>query len=264
MTNQQARALLRRKKLKGEEVGRALLLSFVTDYEQRDSGHAKALFTQQELGQMVAALPSEHERRIYAGFVSLYDDLDAMFAKAQGLLQQLQHGLFRMQARVEKLHLRARLMALVTPLAEHTLDPEVAALPERVDALFIEEPSAGDQAELLAARDQLVLPAFRQLQAYNAVLDALAGGMDIPELRVLKISLEVVRFGAKTYDTLIVAHPSVLPEVERDALPTLSLPDDAACAARAREFAETLRQHGAGWFHLGEVWREFADTQEVQ
>ena len=64
--------LLRRKKLKGEEIGRILLLSFIADYKHRGETKYLPLFTQQQLNRMVSALPSDHERQIYAEYVDLY------------------------------------------------------------------------------------------------------------------------------------------------------------------------------------------------
>lgn len=266
MIQQDARNLLRRKKLSGSEVGRALLASLVHDYRQRTEEAPAPLFTQEDLGRMVSLLPSEYERRIYAEYAELYDGLLSMFREAQGLLQQVQHGLFRLLSRMERDRLLSRLLALVEPLAEHTLDPEVAALPGRVDALFAGD--ACDREELLAARNQLVLPAFRRLVGYNAVLSALGKGMDMPDLLVLQIPLEVVRSDAAAYDILVSENLSTLSAADAHALqevcPPLALEAVQPDQGGIRKLADNLHEHGPGWFNPAEAWHEFVEAQEVR
>lgn len=204
-----ARSLLRRKRLKGEEVGRALLHSLVHDYEQRDSELPKSLFTQDDLTRMVAALPSEYERRIYADYVELHDSLISLFREAQGQLQQLQHGLYRLSSRISLAEQIGKLNNLLEPISQNTLDPAVAALPREVHGIFTEDfqtilDSEEVQAELQSGRDRMVRPAYIWLVGYNATLSVLAEGLALPELRVLQIPLNFVQSQAKAYDTMVV------------------------------------------------------------
>lgn len=204
-----ARSLLRRKRLKGEEVGRALLCSLVHDYEQRDSESPKPLFTQDDLTRMVAALPSEYERRIYADYVDLHDSLLSLFREAQGQLQQLQHGLHRLSSRISIAEVIGKLDSLLTPISQNTLDPAVASLPRDVHSILTDDfrsilDSKELQAELQSGRDRMVRPAYVWLVGYNATLSVFADGLSMPDLQALQIPLESVRSEAETYDIMIV------------------------------------------------------------
>lgn len=246
------RALLRRKKLKGEEVGRALLESLVHDYHQRGNPKSNALFTQQELTQMVAMLPSEYERGIYSTYACLYDELVSLFRQSQGMLQQLQHGLFRLTVRIDTAN---RVEQLVCGL---TIDVPVKArdeLASQIHTYFIEDFESIAKRpelrkELRAARDELVLPAYTWLIGYNAMLDIYAKGVSIPLLHTLRALVETVWAEAESYDIKVAACIDRLPggqaQALRDACPPLGLGDIQAHADFTALYLESIEKNGPG------------------
>lgn len=259
--------LLRRKKLTGEDLGRALLLSFVHDFRHREEADAAPLFTQEQLEQMVSCLPSEYERDIYRQFAAVYEDLIALFRQAQGLVQQLMHGLCRLSNRVSLAEKVLLLERRVSKLSGLDGDP---ALPDDIHALFPEDfegilTSPALQTELRSSRDLLTLPAYAELTAYNAMLETLARGLALPELLELCSPLEDVRAEAATYDILLARCYAALPPEESTAFRGLCLPlalesiqpDEEAMA----RFIGQLKVTGPDPRHLVQALRP--DWQEV-
>lgn len=245
-------ALLRRKKLKGEEVGQALLLSLVSDYRQRNLENPDPLFTQSDLQQMEAALPSDYERALYADYIALRNNLLSLFRQAQGQLQQLTHGLFRLSTYVS-LADRVRLLQLrVAPLTGLDGDPK---LPEDLRRLFPEDfedllRNPERQAELLLGRSGMVLPAYAALAGYNAMVGIFAEGLPLPELQTLCIQLELVRSQADGYDRM-VAESIAAQQKEYSILlwailPPLSLEQIQPDAESIRILTERVRENGPG------------------
>lgn len=218
--------LLRRKKLKGDELGRALLLSFVHDFRQRNADQSTPLFTQAQLQQLVARLPSEYERDIYQQYAAIYEQVVGLFQQAQGMLQQLLHGLYRLTTRValaEKVLLLQRRVRKLTGLDG---DP---TLPEDIHTLFPEDfegilSNPTLQAELHSARNLLVLPSYADLIAYNAMLETLGKGLSVPELRELATPLESVRADGDAYDAMLRRCYDALPNAESAAFRALCGP----------------------------------------
>lgn len=236
-------ALLRRKKLRGEEVGKALLWSLVSDYEQRNQPNPTPLLTQAHLDRMEAALPSEYERAKYEDYVQLHDALLDLFREAQGQTQQLQHGLYRLCARIQMAELIWKLDDMLEPISQNTLDPAVAALPHEVHGIFTEDFRAildreDLREELASGRNQMVRPAYTFLAGYNATLSALAGGLDMPELRTLQVPLEAVRSQAAGYDAMIARCEDLLPDRDAQALLRICPP---LALEKIQPFPETVQ-----------------------
>lgn len=248
-------ALLRRKKLRGEEVGKALLWSLISDYEQRDSPSFTQLLSQADLEHMEAALPSAYERARYEEYVQLRNNLLQLFQEAQGQLQQLHHAMFRLTSRVSMAELIWKLDDMLVPISQNTLDPAVAALPHEVHGIFTEDFRAlldrkDLQEELQSGRDKMVHPAYRYLIGYNTTLSLLADGLSLPELCALQIPLESVRSQAEAYDKMVIRCASLLPEADAKAFrrlcPPLALEEIQPHAETVLAFTDKVKTEGPG------------------
>lgn len=196
MTNQQARNLLRRKKLRGDELGRALLLSFVMDYQQRDAPASQPLFTQQELTLLVAALPSEWERRRYAGYGDLYHELSGLYTYSQGQVQQLENGmgrLFFFLSLSHRLYVLQRALPQSKPYIE-TIFPESLGHPQEGERYALDS---------RALREKVLIPAYRWLLGYNKVLSLLAQIVSLPALNLLAVEMQPYQEDAGTHDSVL-------------------------------------------------------------
>lgn len=221
--------LIRRKKLKGDELGRALLLSLVHDYYQRESEAPSPLFSQDDLERMEKSLSSEYDRSRYSGYVELHKSLLQLFRDAQGQLQQLQHGLYRLNSSLTLAERVLHLQKLLKPLVETSQYPEFKILPETIHALFPEDFSGmlenvTLQNELRAARDLMVLPAYSWLTGYNTMLDIFAQGLPLKELCALRIELNIIRSIKPDYDTLLTKGLAILPANDAQALRSILKP----------------------------------------
>lgn len=93
-------SLLNKTTWKGEEVGRAVILSFIHDYENRGNPKAKPLFTQADMNRMSNGLASDYDGKVYNQYVTLHNGIVEEYNRAQGLYQQAQNGYYRMLIRL--------------------------------------------------------------------------------------------------------------------------------------------------------------------
>lgn len=251
--------LLRRKKIKGEELGRALLLSLVSDYHQRDSETRSPLFSQSDLSRMVSALPSAYERSIYQDYATLHGQLIAQFQQAQGLLQQLHHGMHRLVSRVSTAEKVFLLQKRIESLYKLEICPAFSTLPTEIHEIFPEDfkgiaERTMLQEELRSARDQLVCPAYMRITGYNAIVDIFANGLFLPDLRVLQISLKVVLLEGDGYDIMVERCLAMLPhslaQPLREACPPLSLTRIRPNSDILHSYVHAIQQQGPAGCHL--------------
>lgn len=200
---------------RGKTVGRALILSFLHDYEHRDEAGYKPLYTQAQFNAMVAGLRSEVEHRVYTQYVSMYGGLTEEFARAHGYYQQALNVLGRLTGYLSDV-LRAmeagRVLGKVPGAGldggPFVRDEETGESPGgAVLSLFVGmekiRKAPAMQEEIRGMRENLLMPSLRWLLAYNTLVEHMAGAYDLPGLSGLQmyeagIEAEVTRYNEGT------------------------------------------------------------------
>lgn len=86
------KALLNKKKWRGEEVGQALIMNLVNDYKMRAWPGHPPLFSETDLGSMIASLASDRDIKAYSTYEDLYNGLASQHNRNEAIRQQAQHG----------------------------------------------------------------------------------------------------------------------------------------------------------------------------
>lgn len=94
--------LLKKKKWKGEEVGKAVILGFVNDYENRAKQSYIPLFTQEDLTKMLDGITDPREGRIYNDYINLYNGIVSEYNQSEAYNQQVQNGFYRVLTHVNE------------------------------------------------------------------------------------------------------------------------------------------------------------------
>lgn len=93
--------LLNKKKWRGEEVGRALIISLVSEWAARGNPNKKPVFTQEDIDRMKAGLMSEQEGKKYNQYIDLYNGLLSLLNHQTAREQQFFHGFYRVLGSVQ-------------------------------------------------------------------------------------------------------------------------------------------------------------------
>lgn len=188
----------------GKTVGRAVIKSFIHDYLHSREPGFRPMYTQAGFDDMVARLKSEHEYSIYLSYVALHNGLVEELVRAQAYSQQAQHGMLHLQVMIDEVRRREVQQGL---LQGQALPP---AVQEGLDGLFLSlEAASADpavSAEVRGYYDNLLLPALRGLQAYNALIALLEEAFRFSELHFLSLDLsfmvrEIDAFNATLHTT---------------------------------------------------------------
>ncbi|MDL2319141.1 hypothetical protein LJC74_08750 [Eubacteriales bacterium OttesenSCG-928-A19] len=182
---------------RGKTVGRALIRSYLHDYENRENPDYKPLYTQPQFNRMVAGLRSETEHHIYAQYVSLYNGLVEEFARAHGYYQQAQNALGRLLAYLSDANraIDADILLSGFPPSEATI--ALRALFMGLPELDRSEPA---QQDIIGMHQTLLAPALRWLRAYNALVKRLAVAYALPGLSLLLMEEDNLREQAEAYN----------------------------------------------------------------
>lgn len=84
--------LLKKKRVKGEELGRAIVMNLVHDLKH---GPNQPLFSQDDLQRMQSSLEDSHEIEVYGMYVDLYNGIMLQHWRAQASKQQAYHGYYK-------------------------------------------------------------------------------------------------------------------------------------------------------------------------
>ncbi len=82
----------------GKTVGRALIRSYLHDFDHQHDADYKPLYTQAQFNRMVSGLRSEVEHRVYSQYIALYNGIVEEYARALGYYQQAMGSLARLNA----------------------------------------------------------------------------------------------------------------------------------------------------------------------
>lgn len=89
-------SLLNKKKWKGEEIGKALILNLVNDFKHKSEPVHKPLFSQSDLDRMTASIESERDGKAYNAYINLYNGVLDGHNRSEANLQQAQNGYYRL------------------------------------------------------------------------------------------------------------------------------------------------------------------------
>lgn len=90
------KSLLNKKKWKGEEIGKALILNLVNDFKHKSEPDHKPLFSQSDLDRMTASIESERDGKAYNAYINLYNGVLDGHNRSEANLQQAQNGYYRL------------------------------------------------------------------------------------------------------------------------------------------------------------------------
>lgn len=89
-------ALLKKKKWKGEEIGKALILNLVNDFKHKSEPNHKPLFSQSDLNRMTSSIETERDSKAYNAYINLYNGVIYEHNRAEANIQQAQNGYYRL------------------------------------------------------------------------------------------------------------------------------------------------------------------------
>lgn len=86
---------LKKKALKGEEVGRLLMASLIHDIRHSEDADYKPFLEQSEFNAMASSLKTKRDCYVLKVYSKLYESLAYLFNKSQLYMQQILHGCYR-------------------------------------------------------------------------------------------------------------------------------------------------------------------------
>lgn len=88
--------LLNKKKWRGEEIGKALILNLVNDFKHKSDPNHKPLFSQSDLDRMTSSIDTERDGKAYNSYINLYNGVLDGHNRSEANMQQAQNGYYRL------------------------------------------------------------------------------------------------------------------------------------------------------------------------
>ena len=179
--------ILRMRKPKGRNVGTAMLLNLVNDYERTGQPH-EPLFTQEKLAQMVESFTSDYDLAVYSNYADIVTGIEQLFDYVEGSFQKVMHGFFRINRVLTKQTVKVKLQGV---LSDYTFDAEKLA-EDILNASVLLFKSDDDFDYVGTAYRELLIPGICEMLAFDCFIALLAGVTEVEALTHIRSRMPTV------------------------------------------------------------------------